>query len=107
MPLQLPVVPPPKNGLMPAWVTDYTNAVKLLANATVSYATQPPYGSGAFTFSGSNCVLTLRMNPLPTMDPQNLYNGAITLAKLTGGGANGSMTVSNGVILKAGLVLPT
>lgn len=80
---------------MPAWVVAYTDAVRMMANATVAYNSAPPYGSGAFSFSG-NAVLTLRMNLIPTMNPNNLFAGTVVLAKLNV--ANGSLTVSNGVI---------
>lgn len=103
MGLQLPTVSAPTNVLMPAWVQAYANAVQLLANATVAFQAQAPLGGGAFTFSGSNCVLTLKMNAIPTMDPVKLYNGTATLAKLSS--ANGSLTVSNGVI--TGYTAPT
>jgi len=95
MPLALPVVPPSQNALMPTWVAAYANAVNLMANATVAYQAQPPYGSGAFTFGG-NCILTLRMNLIPTMNPAQLYNGPVLLAKIAT--ATGSLTVQNGVI---------
>jgi hypothetical protein len=63
----------------------------------------PPFGSGAWTFSGSNAVLILKMNAIPGMNQNNLFNGTVALAKLTT--TQGSLTVQNGVIV--GYVAPT
>jgi len=93
MGLNLPQVPAPTTALMPQWVQAYTDAVRLMANATVNFQAQPPYGGGAWTFSGSNAVLTLKMNLIPTMDPSALFSG--TLQSRTG-----TINVRNGVILQ-------
>jgi len=42
-------------------------------------------------------VLTM-VNGVPTWANPSSYSGTIVLAKLTGGGANGSITVVNGII---------
>ena len=97
--LNLPVVPKPRTRLMPAWVTDYTNAVRAMANATIAYNAQPPFGGGSFTFSGANAVLTLHINQIPTMNPNLLFNGTIATGKISG--SAGSITVVNGVITGA------
>ena len=99
MGLSLPSVPAPQNGIMPVWVKDYCDAVRLLANATVAYQSQPPYGGSAFSFAGSNAVLTLKMNLIPTMDPNQLFTGTVTTGKISG--SSGSLTVVNGVITSA------
>ena len=91
-----PLVIPTPSPLVPDWAVQAVARLNQLTSALiVAGTTQGGYGSGAFSFSGTNAALMLPAG----------FTGSIEVTALTGGGTTGMITVVSGQI--TAVIAPT